>query len=117
MLRGLMWGRPSMGSPCPQIGMRSRCSGLGRRSYWIPGSSTPTASEKRSPFLKPLQNKVFQESRVTTIALDDIGTSTTLESNKSVAAKAMPTNQDGETVEQQRGHRAVVAELREAIGE
>jgi len=35
------------------------------------------------PILKPLKNKVFQESRVTTIALYDIGTSTTLESNKS----------------------------------
>jgi len=60
------------------------------RSYWIPGSYTPTASEKRSPFLKPLKNKVFQESRLTTIALDDIGTSTTLESNKSVLVYHYP---------------------------
>src|ERR1700756_4369572 len=45
MLLGLMLGRPSIGSPCPQIGMRSRCSGLGRLQpiftpwsngvYWI----------------------------------------------------------------------------------
>ena len=54
-----------------------------RHSYWIPGSYTPTASEKRSPFLRPLQKKVFQERGVTTIELYDLGTSTTLESNKS----------------------------------
>ena len=29
-----------------------------RHSYWIPGSYTPTASEKRSPFLRALENKV-----------------------------------------------------------
>jgi hypothetical protein len=31
-----------------------------------------------------VKNKVFQESGVTTIALDDLGTSTPLESNKSL---------------------------------
>jgi hypothetical protein len=63
-----------------------------RRSYWIPGSYTPTESEKHSPFLRPLENKVFQESGVTTIELYDLGTSTALESNKSLAclSTAMP---------------------------
>src|SRR5262245_55626666 len=65
---------------------KSATSGIWGRSYWIPGSYTPTASEKRSPFLKPLKNKVFQGSGVTTSALDDIGTSTTLESNKILLA-------------------------------
>ena len=36
-----------------------------------------------SPYLRPLKNKGFKEERVTTIGLYDIGTSTTLESNKS----------------------------------
>src|SRR5215475_8081477 len=70
--------RPSV--PCTSTGWRSV---LIARSYWIPGSYTPTASEKRSPFLRPLKNKVFQESGVTTIELYDLGTSTPLESNKS----------------------------------
>src|SRR5262245_45620018 len=53
------------------------------RSYWIPGSSTPAASEKGSPFVSPLKKKVFQEVGVTKIGWYDIGTFTTLESNKS----------------------------------
>jgi len=40
-------------------------------------------SEKHNSFLRPLQKKGFKEERVTTIGLYDIGTSTTLESNKS----------------------------------
>src|SRR6516164_431370 len=63
--------------------LESHKSHLGR-SYWIPGSSTPTASEKRSPFVRPWKQKEFQESGVTTSALDDLGTSTTLQSNKSL---------------------------------
>jgi Transposase DDE domain group 1 len=38
------------------------------------------------PYLRPLKKKGFKEERVTTIGLDDIGTSTTLESNKSLDA-------------------------------
>jgi hypothetical protein len=60
-------------------GMQWKC-----RSYWIPGAYTPPASEKRSSFLRPLKNKVFQKSGVTPIALDDLGTSTPLESHKSL---------------------------------
>src|SRR5215831_11100354 len=35
------------------------------------------------PYLRPLKMKGFKEERVTTIGLDDIGKSTTLESNMS----------------------------------
>ena len=41
-------------------------------------------SEKHSTFLRPLKKKGFKEERVTTIGLDTIGTSPTLESNKSL---------------------------------
>jgi hypothetical protein len=40
-------------------------------------------SEKGNAFLRPLKNKGFKEERVTTMRLDDLGKSTTLESNKS----------------------------------
>jgi hypothetical protein len=40
-------------------------------------------SEKCNVFLRPLKNKGFKEERVTTMRLDDLGQSTTLESNKS----------------------------------
>src|SRR6266571_227198 len=39
------------------------------------------------PYLRPLKKKGFKEERGTTIGLDDIGKSTTLESNKSLVAK------------------------------
>ena len=42
-------------------------------------------SEKCNAFLRPLKNKGFKEERVTTMRLDDLGKSTTLESNKSLA--------------------------------
>jgi hypothetical protein len=54
-----------------------------KRSYWIPGSSAPTWSEKGNAFVRPLTKKGFKEERVTTMRLDDLGTSTTLESDKS----------------------------------
>src|SRR5215831_12674480 len=37
------------------------------------------------PYLRPLKKKGFKEERVTTMGLDDLGKSTTLESNKSLA--------------------------------
>src|SRR5215471_9776862 len=46
--------------------------------------AAPTWSEKRTSVFRPLKKKGFKEERVTTIGLDDIGTSTTLESNKSL---------------------------------
>jgi hypothetical protein len=55
------------------------------RSYWIPGSYAPTVSENRGAFLRPLENKEFKEERVTEVGADDLDTSTTLESNKSLA--------------------------------
>jgi hypothetical protein len=53
------------------------------RSYWIPGSYAPALSEKQNSFLRLLKNKSFKEERMTKVGLDTIGTSTTLESNKS----------------------------------
>jgi hypothetical protein len=41
-------------------------------------------SEKCNAFLRPLKKKGLKEKRVTTMRLDDLGTSTTLESNKSL---------------------------------
>jgi hypothetical protein len=41
-------------------------------------------SEKRNSFLRLLKNKGFQEERMTKVGLDAIGSSTTLESNKSL---------------------------------
>jgi hypothetical protein len=40
--------------------------------------------EKGNALIKPLKKKGFQEDKVTTMRLDDLGTSTTLESNKSL---------------------------------
>jgi hypothetical protein len=59
------------------------CSRLSVRSYWIPGSYAPTLSENHNSFLRLLKNKDFKEESMTQVALDAIGTSTTLESNKS----------------------------------
>src|SRR5262249_16037723 len=42
------------------------------------------------PYLRPLKKKGFKEDRVTTIGLYDIGTSTTLESNKSLPLGCVP---------------------------
>jgi hypothetical protein len=56
---------------------------LVKRSYWIPGSEAPTLPEKCNAFLRPLKNKDFKEERVTSMRLDNLSTSTTLESNKS----------------------------------
>ena len=41
-------------------------------------------SEKDNAFLRPLKNKGLKEEKVTTMRLDDLGKSTTLESNKSL---------------------------------
>ena len=54
-----------------------------RRSYWILGAYAPTLSEKHDSFLRLLKDKDFKEESMTKIELDAIGTSTTLESNKS----------------------------------
>src|SRR5262249_56774284 len=55
-----------------------------RRSYWIPGSYAPTLFENHDSFLRLLKNKDFKEERMTKVELDATGTSTTLESNKSL---------------------------------
>jgi hypothetical protein len=47
------------------------------------GSYAPMLSEKHHSFLRLLKNKGFKEESMTQVALDAIGTSTTLESNKS----------------------------------
>jgi hypothetical protein len=54
-----------------------------RRSYWIPGSYAPALSEKCNAFLRLLKHKGFKEERMTKVRVYAIGTSTTLESNKS----------------------------------
>jgi hypothetical protein len=53
------------------------------RSYWIPGSYAPALSEKGNSFLRLLNNKGFREESMTKVELYAIGSSTTLESNKS----------------------------------
>src|SRR5215831_15912364 len=56
---------------------------FGSRSYWISGSLAPKLSVNHNSFLRLLKNKSFKEERMTKVALDAVGTSTTLESNKS----------------------------------
>ena len=53
------------------------------RSYWIPGSYALALSEKGDLFLSLLKNKGFREESITQVGLYAIGTSMTLESNKS----------------------------------
>ena len=53
------------------------------RSYWIPGSYALALSEKGDSFLRLLKHKGFREENMTKVGLYAIGTSTTLESNKS----------------------------------
>src|SRR4029453_2753137 len=70
---------------------RGACSAWARarpisgRSYWIPGSYAPTLSENHNSFFRLLKNKDFKEESMTKVELYVIGTSTTLESNKSLA--------------------------------
>jgi hypothetical protein len=47
------------------------------------GAYAPTLSEKHDSFLILLKNKGFKEEKMTKVELYTIGTSTTLESNKS----------------------------------
>jgi hypothetical protein len=60
-----------------------------RRSYWIPGSYAPTLSENHDSFLRLLKNKGFKEEKMTQVGLYAIGTSTTLESNKSLSGNLL----------------------------
>jgi hypothetical protein len=45
-------------------------------------------SERRDSFLRLLKNNDFKEERMTKVGLNALGTSTTLESNKSLTALA-----------------------------
>jgi len=55
--------------------------------------------EKCTAFSKPLKKKGFVEKKVTTMGLDDLDTSTTLESNKSQATwTALNANGSGWTI-------------------
>jgi len=56
----------------------------GNRSYWIPGAYAPVWSEQHKSFLSLLKNKGFKKARMTHVGLYAIGTSTPLESNKSL---------------------------------
>jgi hypothetical protein len=60
-----------------------KAQGVDSESYWIPGSYAPALSEKPNSFLRLLKNRGFKEKRITKIRFYPIGTSTTLESNKS----------------------------------
>ena len=62
--------------------------GILGRSYWIPGSYAPTLSEKRNSFSRLLNNKGFKKESMPKVELYAIGTSTTLESNKSLGGIA-----------------------------
>src|SRR5215467_506639 len=62
-----------------------------RRSYWIPGSYALALSEKGDSFLRLLKHKGFREENMTKVGLYAIGTSTTLESNKSLPGRPAAT--------------------------
>src|SRR5215510_16353615 len=63
---------------------------IGGHSYGILGSSAPTLSEKGCAFFRPWHKKGCKEERVTRMRLDNLSTSTTLESNKSLKVFAVP---------------------------
>jgi len=75
---------PAEGSQHGIDGLQGAKYCSGQRSYWIPGSYAPTLSENHDSFLRLLKNKDFKEERMTKVELDAIGTSTPLESNKSL---------------------------------
>jgi hypothetical protein len=77
------WETPRVAGRCHTPPCHRRRSS-GPRSYWIPGSYAPTLSEKHNSFLRLLKKKGFKEESMTKVALDAIGTFTTLESNKSL---------------------------------
>ena len=56
----------------------------------MPGSYAPTLAENRNAFLRLLKKKGFKEESMTTVGLCVIGTSTTLESNKSHVGLSSP---------------------------
>ena len=62
------------------------------RSYWIPGSYAPVLSEKCNAFSGLLKNKGLKEERKTTVGLDTIDTSTTLDANKSLFSMSWHTS-------------------------
>ena len=55
------------------------------RSSWMPGSYAPALSEKGNAFLRLLKHQGCKEESMTKVRVYAIGTSTTLESNKSQA--------------------------------
>src|SRR5215472_17046442 len=59
------------------------CNANARCSYWIPGAYAPPWSEKQDPFLRPVKKKGFPQKIMTKVGVYNLGTSTTLESNKS----------------------------------
>jgi hypothetical protein len=70
-----------MASETPKMDQRAHSNR--KRSYWIPGSYAPPLSKKQYSFLRLLKNKGFKAESMTKVGLNAIGTSTTLESNKS----------------------------------
>ena len=66
--------------------MKNRAIGFIERSYWIPGSYTPTLSENHDSLLRLLKNKALKEEKITQVGLYAIDKSTPLESNKSLSS-------------------------------
>src|SRR5215471_6824099 len=94
-ISALMWcfvRPPSFSSPTCWLHCRSgtACShpaarwGFRGRSYWIPRSYALALSAKGDSFVRLLKNKSFREDNMTQVGLYAIGTSTILESNKSL---------------------------------
>src|SRR5262245_47692949 len=77
-----IWGRAWKRSDHWSCGM-DKCWSLAGRFYWIPGAYAPAWSKKGNSFLRLLNKQGFREESMTKVELDAIGTSTTLESNKS----------------------------------
>jgi hypothetical protein len=77
-------GCKAVRKPMRKVGVVRRYQLNLRRSSWIPGSAAPTVPEKCTAFSSPLKNKGFTDEKVTTMGLDDLDTSTPLESNKSL---------------------------------
>ena len=87
-LVGAVWPRPAALQPLPVALQPPRS--FNERSSWILGSYAPALSEKHHLFLRLLKNQGFKDESRTKVGLYAIGTSTTLESNKSQIVNSIP---------------------------
>src|SRR5262249_10111576 len=86
------------------------------RSYWIPGSHALALSEKGDLFLSLLKNKGFREESITQVGLYAIGTSTTLESNKSQRIHLLTETLPGSACHRQSEHSNGMLARRHCLG-